>query len=351
MTDEPAVDATAIWDQRYEAGDHVGSKMSMEGDPIDFTQHKFLYRHAVAMPTTGSEDGWIIDHLGREFLTPPPARMLAIGVGMAWVEEHLVARNFARHIVAYEMSSTAIAAARERVRDKDYAGRLDLRTGDVLEEDLPAATFDVVFVQAAIHHFDRIEDMFALMHRVLKPGGLLIYDEYIGPDHHMYEPEVMAILDAIDACLAPRYRWDVLAKHTRAHVPTPSLEFMMRHDPSEGVHASRILPLTYRYFDMVHRVDYGGTVMRPFFTGILPNFDWEDPKDQTIARLIILLEQMLTKHGVLPHYHTSVVARRRELPRPALTADEERRINYSDWPGLKEAARPGGMFARMFGKG
>ncbi len=354
MTDKPAVDATSIWDQRYEAGDHVGAKIVIEGDPVDFTQHKFLYRHAIAMPTTGSEDGWIIDHLGREFLTPPPDRMLAIGVGMAWVEEHLVSQDFARHITAYEMSSTAIEAARERVRDKDYAARLDLRAGDVLEENLPSATFDVVFVQAAIHHFDRIEAMFSLMHRVLKPGGLLIYDEYIGPDHHIYEPEVMAILNAIDACLAPRYRWDVLAKHTRQHVPIPSLEFMMEHDPSEGVHASRILPLTYQYFDVIHRVDYGGTVMRPFFTGILPNFDWEDPKDQTIARLIILLEQMLTKHGILPHYHTSIVARRRKLPRPPLTLEEESRINYADWPGLKEVARStraGGMIARVFGKG
>lgn len=354
MDDKPAVDATSIWDQRYEAGDHVGAKMIMEGDPIDFTQHKFLYKHAIAMPTTGSEDGWIIDDLARKFLTPPVDRMLAIGVGMAWVEEHLISHGHARHITAYEMSTTAIEAARARVRDTPYADRLDLRSGDVLEEDLPTGAFDVVFVQAAIHHFDRIEEMFQLMHRVLKPGGLLMFDEYIGPDHHMYEPEVMAVLDAINACLAPRYRWNVLTNETRESIPPPNLEFMMKHDPSEGVHASRILPLTYQYFDVIHRGDYGGTVMRPFFTGILPNFDWEDPKDQTVARLIVLLEQMLTRHGVLPHYHANVVARRRKLPRPPLSAEEAARINYADWPGLRDVERPtkaGGMIARVFGKG
>ncbi len=354
MTDKSAADANSIWDRRYESGGHVGTAMINEGDPIDFTQHKFLYRHAVAKPTTGSEDGWIIDKLAADFMTPPVEKILAIGVGMAWVEEHLVAHGHARHITAYEMSTTAIEAARERVRDKEYASRLDLRTGDVLEENLPTGEYDVVFVQAAIHHFDRIEEMFQLMHRVLKPGGLLMYDEYVGPDHHMYEPEVMAVLNAINACLAPQYRWNVLTNETREAIPEPNLEFMMQHDPSEGVHASRILPLTYQYFDVLHRGDFGCTVIRPFFTGILPNFNWEDPKDQTVARLIVLLEQMLTRHGVLPHHHTNVVARRRKLPRPPLTAEEAARINFADWPGVREVERPakaGGIIARVFGKG
>ncbi len=111
---------------------------------------------------------------------------------------------------------------------------------------------------------------------------------------------------------------------------------MMRHDPSEGVHASQIMPLTYRYFDVVDRRDYGGAVMRPFFTGILPNFDWEDPKDQTVARLIVLIEQLLTRHGIIPNYHSHVVARRRETVRPRLEQSETERMTYADWPGIAE---------------
>ena len=358
-TEKPAAaDATAIWDERYEKGEHVGSQAVIEGDPIDFTQHKFLYQHAVAKPLTGSLDGWSVDSIARRFFAPPPARVLAIGSGMAFLEEYLVAQGHAQHVTAFEMSRTAIEGARARVADKEYAARLDLRCGDVLTENLPTAGYDAVFVQAAIHHFAEIEEMYALMHRVLKPGGLLWFDEYIGPDHHMYEPEVLAIMDEVNDCLAPRYRWDVLAKHTRTMVPRPSLEFMMGHDPSEGVHASRILPLTYQWFDVIHRQDYGGAIMRPFFTGILPNFDWSDPRDQTVARLIILIEQMLTRQGVLPNYHTALVGRRREQPRPPLTAEEEQRINYADWPGLIAKAAPepaqkpaaSGLLARLLGR-
>jgi hypothetical protein len=108
---------------------------------------------------------------------------------------------------------------------------------------------------------------------------------------------------------------------------------MLNYDPSEGVHASRILPLTYQYFDVIQRKNYGGAIMRPFFTGILPNFDFDDPKDQTVSRLIIFLEQELTRHGILPHHNTNVVARRRAVPRPPLSPSEMERIGYDHWKG------------------
>ena len=358
MTDK-AADATAVWDQRYEGGEHVGSQPNVDGDPVDYTQHKFLYRHAVAEPTTGSPDGWIIDAIGAKYLTPAPAQMLSIGCGMAFIEEHIVRSGYAGHVVAYEMSRSAIQAAKARVAGQPYADKLELRSADVLTEDLPTAGFDVVFVQAAIHHFFEIEAMFQLMHRVLKPGGLLIYDEYIGPDHHIYDDHVLAAMNRIDACLAPQFRWDHLAKHAREAVPKPSLEFMMQHDPSEGVHASRILPLTYQYFDVIDRRDYGGSLMRPFFTGILPNFDWNDPKDQTIGRLIVLMERMLVEKGVVPSYQTIMVARPRAVPLPPLTDGQTHRINYADWtpPGDDAATlvadpappRRASIWRRLFG--
>jgi len=64
---------------------------------------------------------------------------------------------------------------------------------------------------------------------------------------------------------------------------------------------------------------------------------------------------MLTRNGVLPNYHTAVVGRRRDQPLPPpLTAEEERRINYADWPGLiaKELPKPApvGLLGRLLGR-
>ena len=223
MSNGTDADATSIWDRRPEAGNHVGAEPIMEGNPVDDTRRPFLDHYAIAEPLTGSLRGHSVEHVARRFI-PPDAKVLAIGVGMAFHEKCLVANDLAGHVTAYEMARSAIEAAKARVTDKPCAHRLDLRSGDVLTEDLPSGAYDVVLVQAAIHHVDRIEEMHALMRRVLRRDGLLIFDGCVGPDHHMDEPEVPAIMDRMDARRADRYRWDHLAKQQRQHVPYPNLE-------------------------------------------------------------------------------------------------------------------------------
>jgi len=326
-----SLSATDIWDQRYAEGKLVCTQQTVKGDPIDYTQHPLLYRHAVSAPLTGDADKWVMDDIGERFLTPAPEKVLALGSGMAFIEETFFRKGYAKNIVAYEASKVAVEAGRKRLAEGGLGNNIDLRCGNALEENLPTGYFDVVFVQAAIHHFFEIEAMFRLMHRVLKTNGLLIYDEYVGPDHHMYDAHVMDVINEINACLAPQYQFDALSNSRRTHLPPPSLEWMLNHDPSEGVHASEILPLTYQYFEVVRRRDYGGTIMRPFWVGILPNFNFDDPKDATVARLIVLIEQLLTRHSIIPHYHTTVVARRRNVPRPPLSSEERKKINYTNW--------------------
>lgn len=326
--------ATNIWDKRYGDGELACTKQVIEKDPIDYTQHPLLYQYSIAKRLTGSIHGNPLKQLATHFLNPPAKRILAIGSGMAFPEEWLAANGFAEHIIAYEASAVAVEAVRARLQTAGLEHKVEVRCGDVMQENLPDESFDVVFVQAAIHHFYDIEDMFALMHRVLRPDGLIVFDEYIGPDHHQYEPEVMAIMDEINHCLSAELRWDVLRKETRESVPAATLEWMLEMDPSEGVHASQILPLTYQYFDVVYRGDYAGTIMRPFWVGILPNFDFENSKDASIARLIILMEEFLTRYGAIPHYHTRIVGKKRQTPREPLTKEQAEKINYANWQGL-----------------
>lgn len=337
-------DAKRVWDERY-ATAAAPPPPEQGGDPIHYTLHKFLYAHSIALPSTSRLDGWIVADVGERFLKPAAKRVLALGSGTAVIEEFLLTAGYAEHIVAYEMSENACAAAMERLRGTPLEGRLEMRASDVLTDNIPDGSFDVVFVQAAIHHFDRIDDMFALMHRVLKPNGLLMYDEYVGPDHHIFPADVMATLNLMNDCLEPRYRLDAMTGQPRDHLPDPSLEGMLAMDPSEGVHASRILPLTYQWFEVLQRRDFGGTLLRQFFTGILPNFDWNNEQDRTVARLLILVERLMLQHNVLPSYSTDIVARRRPKPLPLMPAAEAARIGFADWKpsaryGLRESSAP-----------
>ena len=74
--------------------------------------------------------------------------------------------------------------------------------------------------------------------------------------------------------------------------------------------------------------------MRPLFNRILLNWDFpNDPKDQTIAQLVVLLEHELLRAGAIPTHNVVIVARPRPVPLPPLSDDEVARIAYADWSG------------------
>jgi SAM-dependent methyltransferase len=326
-------DAKAKWNERYQVGELACTQEQVIGDPIDYTQHPFLWKHSVAERLTGSPDLNPADLIAARFLSPPAKRGLAIGSGMAFFEEWLVKAGHVETIDAFEYSEAAVAGAKRRLADLGLADKVRMFSGDVTKASIQPASYDLIVVQAAIHHFFEIDEMFQFMHSTLKPGGLLIYDEYVGPDHMQYEPKVIELLNLIDNCLAEKYRFDHQRGAIRTQPPYATMAQMLDMDPSEGVHASRILPLTYQYFDVLHRGDYGGTFMRPFFTGILPNFDFTTPADQTIAKLIILIEALMMEQSTVPSHHTRVVAKRRETPRGPFSEAEGEKMGYRSFLG------------------
>jgi ubiquinone/menaquinone biosynthesis C-methylase UbiE len=302
------------------------------GDPLNYMMHPFLWELAVARRLTGDPDGYPDEMTAPYFLKSPVHKMLSIGIGIGHWEEWYVQTGCVGSVVAFEASSHAVEEMKKRLSENGLISKFEFHNENILDANLENGAFDVIIINAGALHFMNVKETFALAHRLLKPGGLLFYDEYIGPDHRMYEEEVLALTDEINNCLDRSYRLDFMRKgKVRERIPRATLKAMLAKPPSEGAETSQILPLTYKYFDIVSRLDYGGAILEPFFRGILTNFNFDDPKDQTIGRLIILIEDLLNRFGYTPHYHSKVVCRRRDRPRETLTPEQAQRINYSDW--------------------
>jgi SAM-dependent methyltransferase len=331
--------ANRFWDGAHQRDAENRDRPDATPDPLDYTRHPFLYRLAVSEPLTGDPDRFWLDEIGTRYLKPSPGRLLSLGCGIGHAEEHLLSRGYAREIVAYDTSAGAIEAARGRFAGTPWEARIDLRHGSALDDALEPGSFDVVFVEAALHHVIRLEEMFALIHRVLRPDGLFLFDEYVGPDYHIYPGELVGLLNRVNACLGEGYRRDFETGATREQVGGSTPEYIVENDPTEGVHASQILPLTYRFFHVIDRRDYGGALVRPLFCRVISGWDLSDPKDQTVARLVVMLERELTERGAIPTHNAVVVARPRSRPRPPLGGLELERIAFADWPGLRGESR------------
>ena len=108
----------------------------------------------------------------QRLVDPVGKRVADIGCGggiysRAWHE-------LGAEVVGVDFSEQMVAAAREQSAD---LSRISFRQGNATATGLPAASQDVVFERALIHHLNDYEAAFAEARRVLVPSGRLIIQD------------------------------------------------------------------------------------------------------------------------------------------------------------------------------
>jgi len=87
-----------------------------------------------------------------------------------------LADHFApQRIIAVDYEPQCIALAAGEAARQGLA--VEVRRGDLSALEMPGESVDVVFCHQTFHHLTRQEETLAEFHRVLKPGGLLLFAE------------------------------------------------------------------------------------------------------------------------------------------------------------------------------
>lgn len=100
--------------------------------------------------------------------------VLDVGCG-AGVEVVRFARAGAR-VTGVDIAESAIALARQNVEQQGLSARLEVADGEHLP--YPDASFDLVFAHGVVQYTGDDSRMVADVHRVLRPGGLAIFQGY-----------------------------------------------------------------------------------------------------------------------------------------------------------------------------
>jgi ubiquinone/menaquinone biosynthesis C-methylase UbiE len=88
--------------------------------------------------------------------------------------------EFARRVVAYDVTEPMLRAARGLLRDRNTAGQFV--AGDVEALPFRDGAFDVVTCRIAAHHFADVATAMREVRRVLKPGGSFLLQDILGHD-------------------------------------------------------------------------------------------------------------------------------------------------------------------------
>jgi ubiquinone/menaquinone biosynthesis C-methylase UbiE len=295
----------------------------------------------------------------------PVDRCLSLGCGRGGLERRLAALDAFAACDALDIAEQAIADARE-LAERAGHDHINYSVQDANRMKLGAGSYDAVWTEGALHHFEHLEHVFEQVSAALKPGGLFVVNEYVGPNRFQFPARQREIIQACHELLPDRCRLlsqEVLERRQRArshdlrslprrviaklrdgdllpaisrrvrrllaagdnspplkvHPGLPTARSVEAVDPSEAVRSAEIVPLLRRYFEIVDFRPLGGSILQFLLADIAGNF--EDEVGDHFLQMLFAIEDTLMLVGELDSDFAYIVA----TPLPRTTDDRARR--------------------------
>jgi 2-polyprenyl-3-methyl-5-hydroxy-6-metoxy-1,4-benzoquinol methylase len=247
-----------------------------------------------------------------------PIKALSVGCGFGVIERTLRRHDFCQLIHGVDVAENAIETARKSAQAEGLDG-LTYEVADLNTVKFPAETYDVVYAHASLHHIFYLEHVLDQIKQTLKPGGLFIVYEYIGPSQMQFPRRDLELADVFLRAIPERYRKLQRREGIKREAFRASLDAMNSSDPSEGTRASEIVPLIASRFEIKHFRYVGGTLLLLVFNEIAGNFNENDPEVMPLVQALITLDNFLIDNAVLPSYHVYTVCQKTDNPLPMQT--------------------------------
>lgn len=241
---------------------------------------------------------------------------LSLGCGDGSLERHALSLGICKELDAFDVSNRSVNIAIEEAKKQDIFTKLHYGITDINSIMLENDKYDLVFIGSAMHHFYNLEHIIIEIRKSLKKDGLFFINEFIGPSQFQWTDKQLQIINELLFLLPSRLRHDITTNFQKLPLTRPTLEDMNAHDPSEAIRSAEIMSLLRHYFEIVERIDFGGTLLHLLLQGIIDNFDSDWEEDVAILRLLGYFEEVLIREGVLSSDFTLAVLRNIRNPIP-----------------------------------
>jgi SAM-dependent methyltransferase len=298
------------WDAVSELWGHRAAELVSEDRPSSWSelpQVIQLYIHPLLSGTP--HIGWL-ELISRRYFSEPVTKALSLGCGGGGLERHGLILNMAEHFDAFDISDGALQLARELATEHKLAGRVNYQVADLNALVLPENHYDAVFASQSVHHIEALEHYLDQVVKTLKPGQLFIVNEFVGPSQFQWTDVQVERAQSLLDKLPEKYRLRIRSNGIKTEIDRPSLETMTAADPTEAIRSQDIVLEMEKRFDIVEKIDFGGTLLHLVLDDIAGNFS-DSPEDIAYLQVLFDEEQRLLRTGEISSDFTLIVARNR----------------------------------------
>ncbi|MBP7859923.1 class I SAM-dependent methyltransferase [Patescibacteria group bacterium] len=246
--------------------------------------------------TKSEQTTWQSDFKKR-FAKKPFEHALVLNCGNGWVEREFIDKKIITKATAFDYSTDLLAQAKKQKKGRNITyTQIDANKTNFNENE-----YDLIINVAALHHVQFINRMSLQIAKALKPNGILVSFDYIGPGRNQYPKKQWTLANKINNSLPESIKHDSLYY---PHLPT-----MMVTDPTEGIHANLIIPNLKKYFKILEQNDTNGSIAYLLLTHNKKVSKLKNPEKFKLIKKIIDEDKKLTKSENLPIMFSYFIAK------------------------------------------
>jgi len=245
----------------------------------------------------------------RHLPTMPVGRALSLGCGGGNLERALIHLKAAEHIDAYDVSPESIRLAKELADREGVGSRISYKCEDINKIALERGVYDFAIAKMSLHHFEGLEHVYDQLRGALKPGGVFVFNEFVGPSRFQWTDLQLEHANRLLDLLPEKNRWSDCLCARLEKITRPTIEEMIGMDPTEAVRSADIVSALGGYFEILEKKDYGGTILHLLLNHVMASFDLNEESQIALLRFIFLYETTLIEQGVLQSDFSYVVAK------------------------------------------
>src|SRR5260370_12126257 len=146
----------------------------------NWMEHHHIKRY-IQKRTTGDESLDWLSYIIAKYFQTPVERALSLGCGCGGLERHAISMGAVKAFDADDVYEGAIESARRSAKEDGLDAQINYAITDLNQLTTSPEAYDAIFASMSIHHIEALEMVFNEIRNGLKPSGLFIMNEYIGP--------------------------------------------------------------------------------------------------------------------------------------------------------------------------
>ena len=248
---------------------------------------------------TGNEEIDYEDFLMKEiFAGKSNLRLLSLGSGVCSHELKFASYPNFSEIICVDIAQNRLDEAKETAL-KNNLHTIHFICSDIQQYiEHKKDCFDIVLFHSSLHHCRHVN--YLIGHQIsgiLKDGGKLIINEYVGKNRLQYSRgQIKAINQALQL-IPSRYKKIYGTNITKKKFHGLGLLRMIIADPSECVESENILPSIHRSFKTVIEKPYGGNILMGVLKNIAHHFVTLDREKTQVLDDLFSSEDDYLKHN------------------------------------------------------